>query len=284
MPDKGFIAPIARSRMLSRVALLALLVGAYSALSVWNDQYPLFDLVNTPTEIHAALTLVLGWLLVFRTNTAYARWWEARTLWGALVNASRNLALKTVVLVKLPREMRAEIQRNIVAFPYSLRDHLRDESQFNSLPGYEDSSETPGHVPGYLVSRIYQQLRIAREQNLIDGDDLRVIDAELSELLDITGGCERIQLTRVVRSYRVFARQCVVLFLISFPWGISNSFSWWTCPLVMITAYFMIGLETVAEHVEQPFGRDEDDLDLDGLCRTINRTVDEIFEKYSDPD
>jgi putative membrane protein len=68
-----------------------------------------------------------------------------------------------------------------------------------------------------------------------------------------------------------------MLLLLTFPWGISNDFCWWTVPLTMLTAYFMVGLETVAEHVEEPFGRDEDDLDLDGLCHTIENSVQQII-------
>ena len=80
-----------------------------------------------------------------------------------------------------------------------------------------------------------------------------------------------------MRSYRVFSRQCILLFLLTFPWGIISDFGWWTIPLTTITAYFMIGMEVVAEHVEEPFGIDEDDLDLEGICNTIEHSVKEIF-------
>jgi len=82
-----------------------------------------------------------------------------------------------------------------------------------------------------------------------------------------------------VRSYRIFARQCVSLFLLSFPWGVAHDFRWWTVPLTMIISYFMIGMEIVAEHVEEPFGQDEDDLDLEGLCDTIERSVNSVFSE-----
>ncbi len=111
----------------------------------------------------------------------------------------------------------------------------------------------------------------------IDGDELRVIDAEALRLMDICGACERIQKTRIIRSYRVFARQVVLLFLLTLPWGIVEDFGWWTIPLTAMTAYFMLGLEVVAEHVEEPFGYDDDDLDLEGMCRTIDHSVNEIF-------
>jgi putative membrane protein len=111
----------------------------------------------------------------------------------------------------------------------------------------------------------------------IDGQHLIVIDEDLRKLLEIVGGCERIRNTRLARSYRAFARQCVFLYLATLPWGIVHNFGWWTVPLTAILSYFMLGLETVAEHTEEPFGMDEDDLDLEGMCRTIDASVTEIF-------
>jgi putative membrane protein len=92
--QRPLLPTIKLSRTLTQVALLALTVAAYGALAVWKERTVYHELGDIPAEIHAALTLVLGWLLVFRTNTAYNRWWEARTLWGGLVNACRNLAAK----------------------------------------------------------------------------------------------------------------------------------------------------------------------------------------------
>jgi putative membrane protein len=106
---------------------------------------------------------------------------------------------------------------------------------------------------------------------------MRVIDYELAELMDICGACERIARTPVIRSYRIFARQCIALFLLTLPWGLVNEFKWITVPLTIILSYFMIGMEVVAEHVEEPFGLDEDDLDLEGMCVTIEKSVQYVF-------
>ena len=133
------------------------------------------------------------------------------------------------------------------------------------------------HPPLALVQQLYDVVGEAKREHRIDGDELRVLDAELLRLMDICGGCERILKTRIVKSYRIFARQCTILFLVTMPWGVANDLRLWTVPLTIITAYFMLGLETVAEHVEEPFGYDEDDLDLEGLCKTIQASVDRVF-------
>lgn len=278
--ESGVVAEIARSRTLRNVAVYAIGIAGYSFTAVWAETHPAYGkYINLPSDLHAAFTLVLGWLLVFRTNSSYARWWEARKLWGALVNISRNMAIKVADLCKAGDDELNKFRVEIVAFAYGLKDHLRNESSLQALSGFEDCNDKPTHVPSYLITRMYEEIGAWKSNGFIDGDDLRVLDAEARQFLDICGGCERIRNTRVVRSYRTFARQCVGLYLVTFPWGIVDSFRWWTIPLTGIVAYFMLGLETVAEHVEEPFGYDEDDLDLDGLCRTIEVTVQEVFDR-----
>ncbi len=276
---RGMVRPIARSRTLSRIAIAAILVGIYGAVPMLKEYSDLRDFADIPSEIHAALSLVLGCLLVFRTNTAYNRWWQARLLWGDVVAVSRSLAAKLALMVSVPEDELRSGQRALIAFGYALRDQLREGADINRLPDYEDSIETTGHVPSWLVARLYGILQQWKIDNWIDGAELRVIDADLRRLNELCSGCESIRFTRMASSYRVFARQCVALFLVTLPWGISTDFGWWTIPLTAITAYFMIGLEVVAEHVEEPFGQDEDDLNLDRLCAAISHSVTEIVDQ-----
>ena len=85
MLNRELVHVVYRSRTLGRVALMALATGAYAALAVWKENSKYNAVADTPAELHTALSLVLGLLLVFRTNATYNRWWEARTLWGAIV-------------------------------------------------------------------------------------------------------------------------------------------------------------------------------------------------------
>jgi putative membrane protein len=276
MPMRDTLLPLAYSRTLARVALYALAMGAYSLLAVGKEYSAYSTLGDFPAQIHAALTLVLGWLLVFRTNAAYARWWEARTLWGTLVNASRNLAIKLFHLVDPPNGSRERLEKLLISFPRALRDHLRRQPPEPEIGTLVGSGQDGQHIPVALATRLYDEIAQLRKQSKIDGDELRVIDLEARVWLEVCGACERILNTRVVRSYRTFARQCVMLYLFTFPWGIVETFRWWTVPLTVITSYFMLGLETVAEHIEEPFGFDEDDLNLDAICEGIENTVRQI--------
>lgn len=265
-------------RTLSYVLTLALLTGLYSCLPMIKELSPYHKFGDTAPGLHAALSLVVGWLLVFRTNTAHARWWEARTLWGSLINASRNLALKISRLGSIPQADLRRMRELIPRFALTLKLHLREELVPEQMLTSLDIRCPVNHAPLSIASEIYRLMGDWKARGYIDGDELRVIDAEALRLMDICGGCERIQRTRIIRSYRIFARQCVMLFLLTFPWGIVQDFGWWTVPLTSITAYFMLGMEIVAEHVEEPFGYDDDDLDLEGMCRTITQSVADVFD------
>jgi ion channel-forming bestrophin family protein len=273
MPFRDTILPFASSRTLGYVALMAMAMGVYSVLPVLKENSSFKDIGDVPSDMHAALSLVLGALLVFRTNTAYSRWWEARTLWGSLVNASRNLSVKLSCLVSLSNDEARFFETQIAAFPRLLMEHLRICSFPNPVP----ASINGQHHPMQTVQSIYQRLNVKRKRDELDSIVLRLIDAELSKYMEVCGACERIAKTPFVRSYRIFVRQCIFLFLLSFPWGVAQDFQWWTVLLTVTIAYFMLGMEVVAEHVEEPFGLNEDDLDLEGLCKTIAQSVREVF-------
>lgn len=269
-------------RTLRRIAIYSIAIAAYACIPAWKEQHVRYKtFADFPPDLHAVLTLVLGCLLVFRTNTAYSKWWEARKLWGSLVNTSRNMAVKVADLVRGGNDELVKFRTEIVAFADSMKYHLRDSetSRVQRLRGFEDCEDSPQHVPAYIVTRMYEELGHWKANGFIDGDELRVLDREARLFLEICGGCERIRNTRIAHSYRAFARQCVFLYLVTFPWGIVNTFHWWTVPITGIVTYFMLGLELVAEDVEEPFGVGDDDLDLDGLCMTIERSVREIFDR-----
>ena len=279
MAVRDIVSPLVRSQTVVHVSAIALGLGIYAAIPALLELSDWQHWNNMPSEFHGALSLILGCLLVFRTNTAHSRWWEARTLWGSLVNTSRNSAIKLTTLGAIDPEKLSQAHQLIVTFPKALMHHLRGERE--EMPE-ELNSVAAGvsHVPQRVARLLYSIVSAAKAEGQIDGDEFRVLDTELRKLMDICGACERILKTRIVKSYRVFARQCVFLFLATLPWGISHDFRLWTIPLSIITAYFMVGLEIVAEHVEEPFGYDEDDLDIESLCNTIEVSVAEVFQQY----
>jgi ion channel-forming bestrophin family protein len=262
---------------LGRILLYSLLMSLYSGLAVLKEHSRFAGYGVVHSTVHAILGLMVSMLLVFRTNGAYAKWWEARTLWGALINASRNLALKVRHFVPATIEERQQMANLLAVFARTLRDHLRRINDLKRVPGFEDLEEDPNHPPGIVASRIYALIQSWRGRNLISDQMTRVLDTEGKVLMDVCGGCERILNTRLAFSYRIFVNKCVFLYVLTLPWGLVEDFHGWTIPMVFVVSFLMIGLEIVAYSVESPFGHEADDLDLDGMCATLERSVHEIM-------
>lgn len=263
--------------MLQRVWLIAGLVGLYSLIPVLKEHSTFESYFDFPSDIFSILGLVLSLVLVFRTNRAYDRWWEARTLWGKLVNISRNLAIKSREFADIDEGERRQLHRHITGFAFALKEHLRSGVSLNELPGWSETTHEPQHVPAWLSGEMYHQIKSWQRAGRISPQELLAIDTDAHEFLNVCGGCERIRNTLIAGSYRSYAIKCLVLYLVILPWGLVEDLQWLTIPVSIILTYIMFGLEAIADDVEEPFGHDLDDLDLDALCQTIDRTTAEIL-------
>jgi putative membrane protein len=229
-------------------------------------------------QFQGFLGLVLGLLLAFRTNTSYDRWWEGRRLWGQLVNDSRNLAIKVQTCVRADSADKQRLGRWLSDFAFALKDHLRGDARLSRLAGFREETQQPQHVPAYISARIYEQFEAWRRSDQLGGFELLFLDQHAASLMNICGACERIQKTPISLSYRWFIRQSIAIYLLALPWGLVQTFGWWIIPTIAMLGYFMIGVEMIAEAVEDPFGTDEDDIMLDKLCEGIERSVAGIFQ------
>jgi putative membrane protein len=238
--------------------------------------------------IFSLLGVVLSILLVFRTNTAYDRWWEGRKQWGALVNHTRNLA----VLIKtyLPeddKETKTYFARHISNFCFSLRDHLRNSVNLKELsltPGETRELETKAHQPSHIAYWIFSKIHIVYKAGVISDADMINIKTNHESLLDVLGACERIKKTPIPFSYAVYIKLFVSAYCLMLPFGLYMDFGLYTVPLTMFIAFAMIGLELMAQEIEEPFGLDCNDLPTGEIAKTIKRNVyellvDEVTEK-----
>lgn len=260
-------------RLDAAVAVIAIYTSGVVAFETLSGIRPpqvnsLFTVVNT---------LILGVLLAFRNKEAYERWWEARKLWGQLVNDSRNICLKTAKLFGSDETVRAEVRRIVVGFPVSLKNHLREGGKLQELAGFEHDSESPSHVPAHLAGRAFALIQAARRDGQLNDFDALLIDPHVRAYMDICGACERIRTTPIPLSYRALLRHGTVLYLATTPWLIAYELGWWAPPVMALLAYFLLGVELTAEDVEEPFGSDRDDLMLGTYCETIRKSADEIL-------
>ncbi len=229
-------------------------------------------------------SIILGMLLVFRTNSAYERWWEGRKQWGQLVNDSRNICIKVRSYSRVKDVEKARFGELIISFAYALKHHLRATAPSKPLPGTLDATELESqHLPVYLAGQVYDKLVTWQQGGNLDPLALMQLDRHARSLMDICGACERIKKSPIAVSYRAFMRQGIMLNLLILPWYAAQEFSFLLClPLNLIATYFLVGLELIAEDIEDPFGYDGDDLPLDNICSDLRNSVSSILQVRRD--
>ncbi|HZN34057.1 MAG TPA: bestrophin family ion channel [Pirellulaceae bacterium] len=262
-----------------RIWVTVAAVTGYATLVVLLDRFVLPHVETVRPEFHGFLGLILGTLLVFRTNTSYDRWWEGRKLWGQLVNDCRNLAIKVQTCVRADPEQKQRLGRWLCDFAWALKGHLRGGVHLTDLGGFKTDTSHPQHVPAYVSARIYDQFEVWRQNDQLGGFELLFLDQHASSLMNICGACERIQKSPISISYRWFIRQSIAIYLLTLPWGLVETFGWWDIPATAMLGYFMIGVEIIAEEIEDPFGTSADDLRLEDMCQTIERSVMSILRE-----
>jgi ion channel-forming bestrophin family protein len=267
--------------MLIGICVYSLII-AYLELSYWklsDNSY----VKNIPV-MHSLLGFAISMLLVFRTNTAYDRWWEGRKLWGSLVNNSRNLALKLSVM--LPAEEKAQrsfFRKIIPAFAFALHNHLRREQTRIELFGDDEHKhvfnaiDKEKHIPNQIAKLMYQHIQQLYRDNKLSGEQLLYLNSELQSFTDICGACERIKNTPIPFSYSVFLKKFIFFYIMTLPFGYVFQLGYYVIPVVAFIFYVLASLEIIAEEIEDPFGGDENDVPTDKLARNIQLHVAEII-------
>ena len=265
--------------MLAAVAVFTWLVGYIETEYLHLSRQ--HQMSNLPV-MHSLMGFAISMLLVFRTNTAYDRWWEARKLWGQLVNVSRNLAIKVAAI--LPQEdhrTRAWFALLIGRFGHAMRSHLRSEKtrlalDAQSHPELEGLDPTK-HVPAQIAAMMHMRMHRAFRDGQISGEQLIGLATDLSAFMDICGGCERIKNTPIPYSYSSFLKKFIVIYSLTLPFGFVFSLGYIAIPVVVFIFYVLASLELIAEEIEDPFGPDANDLPLDRLTAIISADASEIL-------
>jgi putative membrane protein len=220
-------------------------------------------------------------LLVFRTNTAYERWWEGRKLWGSLVNSSRNLAMKVSVMFN-DEETKTFFRKMIVNYCFSMKNHLRDKTIAKE---YEETDllsvanfVAAQHSPNMIAKAMYEKTQQLFTSQKITGEQLLFLNSELQNFTDVVGGCERIKKTPIPFSYSVFLKKFIFIYVMTLPIAYVFTLQWLTIPVVILIFYALASLELIAEEIENPFGTDPNDLPAEQICDGIKKSVREILQ------
>ena len=248
---------------------------AYLELEYWKLSET--SHVKNLNVMHTTVGFVLSLLLAYRTNTAYDRWWEGRKQWGALVNNSRNLAIKLSAYLSDEND-RNFYKRVIPAYASVLSKHLLNEEVSKMLfEGLDLEIDHHKHRPNQVAKMLFQKANDLYKSGKITGEQFYIINSELQSFTDICGACERIKNTPIPYSYSSFIKKFIFFFVMTLPFGFVFSLGYYVIPVVIFIFYVLASLELIAEEIEDPFGNDANDLPMTKIALNIKKHVEEIL-------
>jgi len=271
-------------QLLPLIAGICIYAGIIAFLELEYWQLSEKNYVRNLPVMHTLLGFAISMLLVFRTNTAYDRWWEGRKLWGSLVNNSRNLAMKLdVLLAKDDTASRSVFKKIIPAYAYALHNHLHKEKTRVELFEEDEHKHVfqqidhDKHVPNQLALLLYRKVQQLCADKKLTGEQLLFLNSELQSFTDICGACERIKNTPIPFSYSVFIKKFIFFYTMTLPFGYVFLLGFYIIPVVGFIFYVLASLELIAEEIEDPFGGDPNDVPTELLSQQIHRHIAEII-------
>lgn len=228
----------------------------------------------------------IGVIVGFRNNSAYARWWEGRNLWGSIVNNSRGFARQvlTTLYTTNPAEtaaLRAMQQRLVhyqIAWVHALRQHLRGLEPWSELqrilPAEEiESMRGQKNVPVALQQHMAEILTEALQRDWVDAIAWQALDRSLDDLVDAQGGCERIKNTPMPKQYDYFPQLFVQLYCLVLPMGMVQNLGWYTPLGSTLVGFMFLALDKIGRDLEDPFDNTIFDVPLTAISKTIETNL-----------
>ena len=221
----------------------------------------------------SALVLFLG----FRNNSAYARWWEARTLWGAMVNASRSYGREVLSFLPDTPEavpLKRRLVQRQVAYVHALRCQLRKQECWDELARHMEPEEVAhlhrfNNVPNAILTGSARLLGDALERGWLDNIRQSRIEATMVDMANAQGGMERIKNTPLPRQYTFYPRFFVHLFCVLLPLGLVESLGLYTPLASTVVGLMLLVMEQIGDDIQDPFENTPNDVPLNAICRTI---------------
>jgi putative membrane protein len=255
---------------------LSLIFGiSIVALAAHDHLLPVSLNLNT-TAPFSLIGIALAVFLGFRNNASYDRWWEARKLWGQLLNESRSLTREVLTLPvrPLPKEDLEEFLAALGALPHALRHQLRKSDPRDDLAARLPAALferviASRYRPATLLMYLGEWVQRHAQAGAIEPMAVLAFDRNLNGLSEVIGGCERIVSTPLPFAYSVMIHRTVYFFCASLPFGLVESIGIFTPVFAVFVAYTFMAHEAIASQLEEPFGTDDNDLALNTMSALI---------------
>ncbi|MBV4358251.1 bestrophin family protein [Pinibacter aurantiacus] len=279
--------------ILNKIKFEILFISLYTT-AIWFAVKE-FNLHHTsiPLGVPAILGTVISLLLAFRSNQAYDRWWEARIIWGAIVNDSRTFTRQIQCFVEpdYANDVKKAFQQRMVnrqiAWTYSLGQSLRGLNATDGLERLISRKElhyvsSHDNVPNALINLHGKDIKNMLEEGWINEFQQVELDHTLTRFCDSMGKCERIKNTVFPVTYSFYLHIALYFFLLLLPFGVIEYIGIIEIPLVTILATFFLLIEKMAVHLQDPFENKPTDTPMSSIARTIERNLKQMMQTEQD--
>jgi ion channel-forming bestrophin family protein len=280
---KGSVIPA----IIRRVLFCTIFGALISLLHVYNYPVAQKSLADTVPAV------VLGLLLVFRTNTAYDRFWEGRKAWGLMNNNIRNFA--RVMWLSIDERVTGDRERKIAAlemlpaFAIATKLHLRGQSLVPELANVFSATQlqqlhavqNPALQIAFWLGDYLQNEHRRGNIGVYQMNELQQI---INNMVDTLGTCERILRTPMPLAYAIHLKQLLLIYCLLLPFKMVGDLGWGTPVVVGLVSFTLFGIEAIGVEIENPFGNDPNDLPLDNICKNIQRTIEDTVNHGHPPD
>lgn len=299
---KKIFNPVAVARYMQWELFISLTLSA-GVYFLYQHQH--LEKVSLPFSVAAILGSALAIFLAFRNNNAYNRWWEARTVWGGIINNSRIFARQIIANAdsallhgKASSEQiaayKTEVTYRQIAFAHALRLHLRGQNSWQEMrhllaeAEYEELVQKQ-NIPNYLLFLQGKRIKDGMKSEILGAFDNISLEPTLAGFNNFQGSCERIKNTPLLRQYHFFTRLFLLVFMAVLPFSLITDFSKMGAPALMIPLSVLISfvfgvMGKVGEVNEDPFENRITDVPMTAMCRTIERDLKEMLGETDLPE
>lgn len=274
---KASVIPAIIGKVLIATAIATLVtIAFYLKVPVWKEA-----LSSIIPE------LVLGLLLVFRTDTAYSRFWEGSQIISDIVDLSRGLARQISVNIDATTDTEAATKlthiRLVGMYLTAVKQHVRYEGPngemqpYFSPPQFAELEKTH-HMPNKIAQWLSDYFRDIHRAGKISDMMLVEFNRILDQLTLSMGSCERILTTPLPRAYAIHLKHLLLIYCFILPFKLVGELQWGTPIAVGVIAFALLGIEEIGLEIENPFGYDPNDLPLDQQCKELRTDIEAMVE------
>jgi putative membrane protein len=280
-------------RLLKGIWVGVLAVTGYAAFVFYLYQYQNWHFLVFPISIVSIVGTALSLLLGFRTNSAYDRWWEARKVWGAIVNDSRTLIRQSIAFIHTDADEKKGIIENIthlqIAWCYALCNSLRQESVLIDANLHLSKDELAfvarhDNIPNAIILLIHERITSAFNLGYINPLMYQSLDDTLRRNTDSMGKCERIKNTIFPTQYSFYVHMTIFIFTLILPMGLIDSIGRIAIPITFVISFLFFYVEGISYVMQSPFEGNHNDIPMRSLSRTIEINLLQTIEADLVPD